>query len=187
MFIGIVGQKFVGKDTLADYLCQNFPFEKKAFATGLKNVCKAAFSLSDEDVSCPDKKEIVHPEWGYSPRQLMQIVGTDLFRTHFDKNMWIKCIKMDLDKNENKNIIITDIRFENELNFVRNYCKENNYPFVIISITRNMERNETSGHASENQDWITKYKDLMIEITNNNSKDEFYQKIKVDIFPKIKV
>ena len=50
-----------------------------------------------------------------------------------------------------------------------------------------MERNETSGHASENQDWITKYKDLMIEITNNNSKDEFYQKIKVDIFPKIKV
>jgi hypothetical protein len=53
-----------------------------------------------------------------NPRQLLQVVGTDLFRNHIDKDYWINSFLKLVEPN--KNYIIHDVRFENELNVIKN-------------------------------------------------------------------
>lgn len=181
--IAIVGQKFVGKDTFADYILEHSEifskWEKKAFATSLKNVCKAAFHFSDFELSDPKEKEKKSAFWGYSPRELMQIIGTNLFREQFDQNIWIKNLEMDL-QNTTNNVIVTDVRFENELVFLYDFCQNQKIKFTIVHILRPLEKNN-SLHSSENHEWIQKYyqKWKIIPIENNGSILDFQKKIQL--------
>lgn len=135
MILGIVGKKYVGKTTVTNEICKNYDFVELAFASTLKKICKEIFSLSDEQLFDAEKKENVDTRWGKSPRELFQIVGTDLFRNHFDENIWIDVMKQKL-KNipPHKNIIFSDIRQQNELDFVEDLNRVE--PVVIIEIIR---------------------------------------------------
>ena len=77
--IGLSGQKRVGKDTLADYLCSNHGFTKYSFAGPLKKACQEIFMLTDEQTEGIDK-ETMDDRWGVSARTIFQKVGTELFR-----------------------------------------------------------------------------------------------------------
>jgi hypothetical protein len=62
----------------------------------------------------------------FTPRQLLQYIGTDLFRNKLFKNIWVTALFADYD--ENKNWIITDCRFENELEA----CNKKNSVNILI-------------------------------------------------------
>ena len=47
-------------------------------------------------------------------------IGTDLFRNHFNTNIWILALEKKLETLKNANVVITDCRFENEYNFLKN-------------------------------------------------------------------
>ena len=85
MIVGLIGKKGHGKDTFADYLVQHYDFVKLSFAEPLKKVCKELFLLTDEQLYDPMEKEKVDERWGKSPRQLMQIIGTDILRRYYDE------------------------------------------------------------------------------------------------------
>lgn len=51
------------------------------------------------------------------PRKLLQMLGTDVFRT-LDQDFLINCMRIDVDTSVNPNIVITDVRFENDKAFV---------------------------------------------------------------------
>ena len=77
--IGIVGNAGHGKDTVADYLVNNYNFKKLSFATPLKQVCAIVFGLTDKEMN--HEKETPMARWfGLTPRKIFQFVGTDLFR-----------------------------------------------------------------------------------------------------------
>jgi hypothetical protein len=124
MIIGIIGYKGSGKDVMADYLVQNFEFTKISVAEPIKNACRDLFLLTDEHFHDRVLKETKIPFWGLSPREILQKVGTDLFRHQFDDQFWVKILEQRLlsfRHNNIENIVISDIRFQNEADVVKKY------------------------------------------------------------------
>lgn len=74
-----------------------------------------------------------------SPRELMQVVGTDVFRTH-DENYWLKRCPT---TNKNEVLIVTDARFPNEVEFTIH----NNG--VVVKVQRDNQSTNTDTHESE--------------------------------------
>ena len=71
------GVKRCGKDTLANYLNDNYKYEHLKITTKLKECIKLLFDLNDNDLE--EIKELVNPEWKTTPRKMMQFIGTELF------------------------------------------------------------------------------------------------------------
>jgi len=84
--VGISGRKRSGKDTAADILCEEYGYEKYSFADPIKAACKEVFGFDNEQVR-GSRKENTDPYWGFSPRDAMQVFGTDAFR---ERKFWRK-------------------------------------------------------------------------------------------------
>lgn len=168
MIVGLYGKKGSGKDTFADYLVSTYGFKKLSFATPLKKLCKDLFSLSDEELNDPVLKEIVIPKWNFSPRQILQKVGTDLFRNQFSDSIWIDIMKSKLDKfSADEKIVISDIRFQDEYDLIHSYPDS-----FIVHIRREESEILQDTHISENWRFTSN-----ISVSNNSSKEHFFQEI----------
>jgi len=129
LLIGLVGKKQSGKDTMADYMISysnehyHHNFIKMSFAQPLKAIVKELFSLQEEQLHDPTKKETVIPEWNKTPRQLLQWLGTDILKKYVGDDIFIihleNRIKQERERNPGIGIIVTDVRFENEAALVR--------------------------------------------------------------------
>lgn len=145
--IAITGKKGHGKSTLSSKIIELYPqYEVMSFATPLKNICAELYGLSDEQLY-GNKKEVIDPRWNKSPRQIMQFVGTDLFRKHYSEffpdigeNIWVDILDKKL--NDDGYYIIDDLRFENELEFIRSKGGK-----VIFIERPDLKNNDT--HSSE--------------------------------------
>jgi hypothetical protein len=128
LVIGITGRKRSGKDTIGKYLIENYGFIRIAYADALKEACKHIFGFSDEQVYGDDLKEVVDEYWGHSPREILQKVGTELFREqlpilckNISNDVWIRSVErkiQNLHKKGHTKFVITDVRFPNELEFL---------------------------------------------------------------------
>jgi dephospho-CoA kinase len=153
--IGITGKKGSGKDTIGNYLVDNHGFKRLAFADTLKDVCKLVFGLDHDQLYRPELKEVKDSYWEHSPREILQTVGTDLFRDtlsekleNMDQNIWIRSLEKKIMKNideGNTKFVITDVRFKNEYEFIKKYNG------IVWSITRNIDNNNNDNHKSENE------------------------------------
>lgn len=131
--VGVTGFKRHGKDTVGDHLCDQYGFTKLAFADPLKEICKILFSF-DEKQLYGDSKEIVDSFWGFTPRKTFETIGTEIFRETLPNylpeiglDIWIKSLEKKMltmyKQNPDKynKFVITDVRFPNELKFIRKY------------------------------------------------------------------
>jgi hypothetical protein len=169
MILGLVGFKGSGKDVMADYLVSNHQFKKMGYADPLKAVCRDLFDLSDLQLSDRILKEQKIEYWKMSPREILQKVGTDLFRKHFDFEFWVKLMENKisklLEKNSQTNIVCSDVRFQNEADLILKYGGK------IVYIDRFQECNDT--HESEQANIST----IDTIISNKGSINEYYEKI----------
>ena len=167
MIIGLIGNKYAGKDTAGDYLVSEHEFVKISFATPIKVVCKYLFSLTEEQLHDPLEKEKIEPYWNMTPRQMFQKVGTDLFRNHFDPDFWIKQLESKhLVSNDGSNIVCCDVRYPNEANLIKKYKG------ILIKIERNTGKSDA--HESEkNIDTI--HHDYLIE--NNSTIETLHENL----------
>ncbi len=126
--IGLIGLKRSGKDTFADYIVEKYGYEKYSFAGPLKDACKIMFCLNDEQID-GNLKEVIDPRFGISPRHMFQFMGTEVMRELFPKisekytvkeSFWIHRFKIWYNDNKDKNIIVSDIRFQDEANAIKN-------------------------------------------------------------------
>lgn len=113
LIIGLMGSARSGKDTIADYLVSNYGFQKIAFADSLKEACRNIFGFSFDQLH-GNKKEEIDPFWGKSAREVLQFVGTDLFRRQFDDRIWVKSVGIKIARTKYDKIVISDCRFKNE-------------------------------------------------------------------------
>lgn len=125
--IGLAGQKQHGKSTVCNILRSKYQnIVPYSFAKPLKEVCRVLFGGGEEHWYGSLKEEIL-PEWGLTARQIMQTVGTDLFRRHFRNDFWVKAAEVQFERVRQYHIIIDykdpllepvivvdDVRFENE-------------------------------------------------------------------------
>ena len=174
--IGITGRKQNGKDTIGNYLIENYGYERYAFADPLKEICKILFGFNDDQL-WGNKKEEMDPFWKTTPRKLFQFIGTELFREQLYQvlpdvtdDIWVKVLEKKLmDSDPLKKIVITDIRFQNECDLIKKLGG------TLIRVTRNtLEVNDLHSSEKDIDDFNVDY-----EIINNTNKMDLYEKIDV--------
>jgi hypothetical protein len=181
MIILLCGNKRVGKNTIGDYLQNKYNFKQLSFSNYLKQIVNILLDININD----DNKDIINKYWNIEPRKLLQYIGTDILRCDINKlNMnfdieynndifhatyHIKRIHNDIINNINNNIVITDGRFIDEINYIH-WLKGK-----TIKINRNIDNYDN--HSSEQNFKLidNKYYDYIID--NNHDKNELYEKI----------
>jgi hypothetical protein len=145
--ISLVGFAKSGKDTAARHLVEQHGFIPFSFAEALKDALAAIFCWERsmlEGITPQSRawREQVDPWWeerlgikGFSPRMAMQLVGTNLFREHFNQNIWINNIdrKLSLLPADSR-VVLIDGRFPNELDLGRK-----KYGSTVIRVKRGPE------------------------------------------------
>lgn len=153
--IGIHGKKRSGKDTLFQILNKHVPnVERIAFADELKRhleILNPIIHFENGRLVHLDEmlnrygwdrlKELI-PE----ARRLLQVYGTDVIRDNIADSVWVdKCIQKVREINkDNKIAVITDLRFENEYERIKN---EGGF---LIKIVR-PSANNADTHKSESE------------------------------------
>lgn len=117
--IGIAGKARSGKDTVASLLWTHAGYTRLAFADPVKLASQAIFRLTNEQTWSDAVKELPIPPWGLSPRQMFQLVGTECVKPIFGEYIWIKRMMLDMQFLAEDNIVIPDVRFEPEAQFIR--------------------------------------------------------------------
>lgn len=113
--IGIAGQARAGKDTLASYMLDNLDgtWSRSSFADPIKEMLKVI------GVDCSDDaKAVIDERFCYTPRRMMQILGTEWGREMIHGNIWVEAFAR---LNAGRCVIVPDVRFENEAALVREH------------------------------------------------------------------
>lgn len=149
--IGLAGRAGSGKDTLAGLILEHVTGQQRAFADPLRRAAQAVFGLTDEQMSDRELKERVIPFWGRSPRQILQLLGTESVRDVFGPDTWVRAAALHLDALawcESREslpidvVIYTDCRFPEEAQWIRDNGG------VVIEITR-PDAVAVAAHSSE--------------------------------------
>ena len=187
MIIGLCGEQGSGKDTVANILISEYGFVKLTFASTLKDVVAILFSwprdllegLTEESRVW---RETVDDFWsaklsisGFTPRKALQMIGTDLFRIHFNNDIWISIVENKigamLKNNPNTNIVISDCRFANEFSLIKQFPDSH-----IIMILREKNKSINKLYHSSETEWVNYNFDAILQ--NDNSIDDLKSNLK---------
>lgn len=169
--IGLHGRAGSGKDTVAEILRGQLILEGYypvvlRFSQPLKQVAKLVFGLSDAEVETEEGKASSPPQcYGFTIRQIQQLIGSDMFRDLIHQDIWVDRLKQrifqtirgEYDKADvfvNHHFvnsftqfvfIVPDVRFENEIAAVREFKN------VIVEVDRpgNVSSATGTNHISE--------------------------------------
>lgn len=168
MLIAFSGLKGSGKDTAAKVLINEYGFTKIAFADALR---ESLLTLNPWIADVPfygtaplaELIEAVGWDWAKNNvpevRRLMQVFGTEVGRQILGENVWVDLLAKkyrDIAASSSR-YVITDCRFPNEVNFVKDTYGD------VVWVDR--PGIESDGHASES----TAMKDLADYLLNNDS------------------
>lgn len=129
--IGIVGFIGSGKGTVSDYLVDNYGFKTESFAKPVKDTASVVFGwdralLEGNTKESREWREQLDGWWAtaldipnLTPRYMLQQIGTDIFRNNFHQDIWIKSLEKRLLDSNNNNIILSDCRFKNEVETIK--------------------------------------------------------------------
>jgi hypothetical protein len=155
MLLGVCGKARHGKDCLTDILKSKYNYSQYFFAKPVKDACKVIFDLSDEQLY-GDLKETVDERWGISPREMLQTFGTEIMQYEFGnklpafkdkiyRSFWVEKFKNWYKQNSSQNIVISDVRFQHELDALRELNA------TIIKVDASKRIKSTDNHLSENE------------------------------------
>lgn len=158
--IGIAGPARAGKDTLASYLLEHLTddWSRSSFADPIKKMLEVI------GVDCSDEaKAVIDERFCYTPRHMMQILGTEWGREMIHGNIWVEAFAR---MNAGKQVVVPDVRFENEADLVRANG-------ILIHL---VGRGGIEGdHVSENK---LPFKEGDIVIDNSRGIDWLYAQVK---------
>lgn len=171
MIIGTIGFAGSGKGTAADYLVEKKGFTKLAFADAVKDATAAIFGWprallegdTDESREWREQKD----EWWsektelyITPRNMLQLMGTEIGRDMIHPNVWIYALEKRIGMYQN--VVIADVRFPNEMKFIQSLggfivrVKRDNDPDWYPTALR--------ANLSKDQNEIDKCTDIMNEL-----------------------
>ena len=118
MKLAITGVMCSGKSTLSNYLVKNHNFYRIGFGDFVKKYAIELFNMKIKD------------------RKLLQMLGEKL--KEIDNLVWINLVKKEIDRLQKdgiENIVIDDVRFENEVKFI----KENGFKLVKLTLPKDLQ------------------------------------------------
>lgn len=165
--IGLAGKARQGKDTIAHYLCKRYGMTQLAFADPIRDMIELGLGVTAR--YSVERKEETIPYIGASYRQLAQTLGTEWGRS-IHQDLWINvmAVKLVALADEHDAIVITDVRFENEAEWVRKigslwHVRRKDAPEIPLS-----------NHSSENG---IEPREGDYTLHNNGSLEDLYQNI----------
>lgn len=150
MIIGISGRARSGKDTVADIVVRRYGFSKLSLAAPIKEACRTIFGWTTDHTDGV-LKDCIDPRWGISPRQTMQLLGTEFgqlllcdkspdFAALTGRNLWVNRL---LDSARGRSVVVSDVRFPHESEAIQRSGG------IIIRVRRPSADSAASTHASE--------------------------------------
>jgi hypothetical protein len=174
MIIGLLGFISSGKGTAGEILTE-ISFTPLSFAGSLKDSVSAIFGwprnlLEGDTEESRDFRETVDLFWSkkfgkeVTPRYILQIFGTEVCRNNLLDNIWVDSLERKI--YEHNNVVITDVRFDNEIDFIKSLGG------VLIQIDRKETR----------PDWFHSIADLkkLEELQIHPSEYVWYGNDKID-------
>lgn len=194
MIIGICGLIGSGKGTVADILVENHNFEKLSFADKLKDGVSAVFGWDRDMLEGDTDRSRIWREkadvfWSsetgkeITPRLVLQLFGTDCMRNGFFDGIWVSLVKQKILENPNKNWVIPDVRFPNEVKMIQSVqgqvwqVRRGDLPVWFMD-KRDNGVEPTNVHASE-WAWIDQDESFNEIIQNDDSLEELLKKIEI--------
>ena len=196
--IGICGFIGSGKDTVADYLVNQYHFRRDSFANSLKDAVSAVFGwdrelLEGRTTAARDWREQTDAWWSdklgmpITPRWVLQQWGTEVCRKSFHNDIWIVSLENRL-RQSTDNIVISDCRFPNEVKAIKNaggkviWIQRGALPVwydIAVAANNNdfvaqQQLAEFKVHASETA-WVGTEFDAIVD--NNSSLAQLYGQI----------
>lgn len=199
MIIGVCGFIGSGKDTVADYLVNFHEFRRESYANTLKDAVSAVFGwdrtlLEGRTKEAREWREQVDTWWAdrlsmptLTPRWILQYWGTEVCRKSFHDDIWVASLENKLRQSKD-NIVISDCRFPNEVNTIRNsggkivWVQRGDMP-VWFDDAVNAARGNLSAQQSLKEQqihpsewaWVDSHFDVVIQ--NSGSIDDLYKRV----------
>jgi hypothetical protein len=104
-----------------------------------------------------------------TPRQIMQVVGTELLR-YFDNDVHVKTIKLDKLAGTN---IVTDVRMPNELRHLNGYSGE----VKLLYIQRDSAEAKVNENSHESEKNVFIIRDKCVKTDNNGTLEELEETV----------
>ena len=162
---------------MGNYIVERYNYKRYAFADPIKDILKIMFDLSEQQLN--EDKEKIDERWGVSPRTILQKFGTEICRNNLEtyirninldgETLWIKLFRLFYEKNKDKDIVITDVRFLDELNAIKSCGGK------IVKVTR--DNLEKDNHSSEKD--IDSYDNELIDyfVDNNYTFEDLFSQM----------
>jgi hypothetical protein len=130
--IGICGFIGSGKDTVAKMFVEQGCVQD-SFAAPLKDMCASIFGwqremLEGDSMDSREFRETQDLYWTrklgidhFTPRLALQLLGTDIMRTHFSQDIWLNSLEYRIRRQRQDElcVVVSDARFKNELNLIK--------------------------------------------------------------------
>lgn len=149
--LALTGPAGSGKDSVADYLVKHRGFVKLSFAAKMKDGIKTMMGWDDKMITDRELKETPISGLGKSPREMMQTIATDWGRDMVHPDIWLHAVGKEIDAvfrhsdfGKPKGIVISDMRFNNEADWIRKRGGS-----VVHIRPENSKTISASGHVSE--------------------------------------
>lgn len=186
--IAFTGPKESGKDIAASRLLSRnrmdgYPdnyFDRIPFAGPIKQMMRIAFGLSEKEVEDAVLKETVLDRWPFlAPRKLLQDEANH-FRDVYGADVWTRAWQKAVDSSGAYCILVTDLRFPNELHAIQNAGG------LVVYVSRDVaekklaeqmaEGNTLALNASESHwDYIRDNADVIL--SNDSTYDDLFDEI----------
>lgn len=147
ILIGLCGAAGSGKGAAAARMVEEYGFRELAFADPLYAAISAITGLTVAQLKDRAVKEAPLP-WcgGKSPRELLQLIGTEFGRNAIHEEIWVRRAMRSVQEAREAGCVITDVRFDNEAEAIREHGG------VVIEVVRpghGCLSGAAASHASE--------------------------------------
>jgi len=164
MLIGLVGKAGSGKDTVANYLVNNYRFNSIAYADPIKEkLCKMLhIPVWEYDNMKRSKWSSEKCQYLINGRDIL--VGVGMMMREHDEQQFVRYVDKLI--NEYIDTVVTDVRFDNEIEHI------NKRGGIVIKIVRDDLDKGSNSITEQLAD-----RDFEYKINNNSSLEDLYDNI----------
>lgn len=196
MIIGLIGQKRVGKDTVANLIKELDPeYRTMALADPIKDIARIMFNFTEAQLFDAEK-DLLDPMWNIKPREFFEQFGTEIMQFDIYKYLpnletrvpqrkfWVYSLLAKIKPGEK--VIITDVRGSHELEeIIKKYPNAKfikiTRPTITTQTNTTQDNTTTSQHITQHITQLEPYQisDEYIthSIVNDGTLDELRCKV----------